>query len=107
MGEALGNILTSIVPNSHFGRRLWVRDMAIFRSHVGSQFSNFGYMEVYRGIWRSIQVYKGICRHMKVYGGYIEVYIYRYMEVYRGMGGLRPGETGVVGERRRRRRGVN
>ena len=32
---AFGNMLTSIVPNSHFRKRPGARDMTIFGSHVG------------------------------------------------------------------------
>ena len=36
---ALGNMLTSIVSNSHFGKRLVARDMTIFGCHVGRRVS--------------------------------------------------------------------
>lgn len=32
---AFGNMLTSIVPNSYFWKRLGARDMTVFGSHVG------------------------------------------------------------------------
>ena len=35
MCGTLGNILTSIVSNSLFGKRPGARDMTMFRSHVG------------------------------------------------------------------------
>ena len=35
MREALSNVLTSIVSNSHSGKRPGTRDMTIFGSHVG------------------------------------------------------------------------
>ena len=47
---ALGNILTNIVPNSHFGKRREARHMTISGSHVGPHIPNSGYLEVYEGI---------------------------------------------------------
>ena len=48
--EVLDNILTSIVSNSHFGKRPGARDMSIFGSHVGPHIPNIGYLEAYEGI---------------------------------------------------------
>ena len=45
--RALGNILKSIVSNSHFGKRPGARDMTILRCHVGAHIPNIGYLEVY------------------------------------------------------------
>ena len=52
---ALGNILTSVVSNSHFGKRPGASD---FRSHIGSHIFNIGYMKVYGGIRRYMAVYE-------------------------------------------------
>ena len=46
-----GNILTSIVSNSHFGKRPGTRDMTISGPNVGPHFShNTGYLGAHRGI---------------------------------------------------------
>ena len=47
---ALGNILISIVSNSHFGKRPGARDTTIFESHADPHIPNIGYMEVYQGL---------------------------------------------------------
>ena len=50
-----GDILGSIVSNSHFGKRSGARVMGIFMFHVSSHIPNIGYSEVhgeeYGGIW--------------------------------------------------------
>ena len=69
-------MLTSIVSNSHFGKRLGTRDMTIFGSHVGPHIPNTGYLEVYGGIWWYMKVYGGLERYMGVYDG-----IWRYIGV--------------------------
>ena len=55
--EALGNILTSIVSNSHFWKRPGARDMIVFGSHVSPHIPNIDYLEAY-------EVYEGICGYM-------------------------------------------
>ena len=50
MYQALGEMLNSIVSNSHFGKRLGARDMTIVGSHVGPHITNIGYLETYGGI---------------------------------------------------------
>ena len=46
---AFGDILGSIVSNSHFGKRSGARDMAIFGSYVGLHILNIRYLVVYEG----------------------------------------------------------
>ena len=67
MCDSLGNILTSIVPNLHFGKRPGPGDMTIFGSHVGPHIPNIEYLkalEVYGNIWTytkaSESIYEGI-----------------------------------------------
>ena len=48
------------MSNSQLWKRLGVRDMAIFVSHVGSYFSNIGEFEVYEGIWGYVGAFGGI-----------------------------------------------
>ena len=50
MYGALGDMLNSIVSNSHFWKRLGARDMTIFGSHVGLRIPSIGYFEVYGSI---------------------------------------------------------
>ena len=38
--RALGNMISSIVSNSHFGKRSVIRDMTIYRSHFLANNSN-------------------------------------------------------------------
>ena len=45
--EDLGDILSGIVSNSHFGQRPEDRDMTIFASHASPHNPSIGYMEVY------------------------------------------------------------
>ena len=65
--EALGDMLTSIVSNSHFGKRPGARDMTIFGCHVGPHIPNFVYREVYGSIRRYVEIYGGIRRYMGVW----------------------------------------
>ena len=44
MRGALGYILTSSLPNNHFGKRLGVRDMTICGFLIGSHIPNIGNM---------------------------------------------------------------
>ena len=71
-----GNILTSILPNYHFGKRLGAQDMTILGFMLSLYFSNIGYM----GICGYLEVYNGICKYMGVYGG-----VWEYMVVYGGI----------------------
>ncbi len=67
-----GNILTRIVSNSHFWKRLGAGDMTIVGFHVGSHIPNIGNLEVhgvYAGIWRYIDVYGRNWRHRGLNGG--------------------------------------
>ena len=55
-----GDILATIVSNSHLWKRPIAREMAIFRSHVGPHFlilDILKYMEVYERIWGYIWGY--------------------------------------------------
>jgi hypothetical protein len=55
-GCALDNILTGIMCNSHFGKRLGARDMTIFESHVGPHVLHIAYITIYTRIWSYIKV---------------------------------------------------
>ena len=79
MYQTIGDILRSIVSNSHFGRRPGARDVNIFGSHVGPHIPNSGYWEAYTGMWRYVEVYERIWKYMKVYES-----IWGYMGVYEG-----------------------
>ena len=72
-----GNILTSIVSHSHFGKRPRAQDMTIFGCHIGPHIRNIGYREVY-GVcgcmWWYMGVYAGIWRYMDVHGSICTVY---------------------------------
>ena len=57
--EALGNMLTRIVSNSHFGKRPGDRDMTILMSLIGPHIPHIRFLEVC----------EGICKFMGVYGG--------------------------------------
>ena len=53
-------MLTRIVSNDPFGKRLVARVMTIFGIHVGLHIPNNGYSEVYGCIGRYLKVYGGI-----------------------------------------------
>ena len=61
---ALGNMLSRIVSNSHFGKRRWARDMTILGFHVGPDIPNIGYLGADGGIWKYMKVYDGICGYV-------------------------------------------
>ena len=56
------SVLNSILPNSHFGKQLGVRDMIIFGSHGGPLILNIGYIKtyIYGDILGYIQIYTDI-----------------------------------------------
>ena len=91
--EALGNILTTIVSNSHFGKRPGPRDMTIFESHVGPHICNIRYLKVYESIWLYMGVYEymeGIWEYLEGHDGIWESMdlcecLWRYIEVYDGI----------------------
>ena len=70
MRGTLGNILTSILENSNFGKQLGARDMTICVSHDGFHILNGEYIGYVMSHW----VYGGICGYMKV----------RYVELFGG-----------------------
>ena len=63
------------MSNSHLWKRLAVRVMTIFGSHVGPRIPNIRYMEVYDGkyggLWGNMNIYEGIWRYME----YMEKYV--------------------------------
>ena len=65
--QTLGDVLTSIVSNSHFWKRPGARDMTILGAHVGSHILNIRYLEAYGSIWRYMKVC--ILGYIKVSGG--------------------------------------
>ena len=75
--EALGNKLTSMVSNSHFGKRLVARELTTFGFHVGPHIPNVRCMQEHGGMKKYMEVYVGICRYMNVYGA-----IEKYIRVY-------------------------
>ena len=60
MYRAIGDMLSIIVSNSHFWKRLGARDVTIFGYHVGSHILNSGYLEAYGSIWRYMGVFGSI-----------------------------------------------
>ena len=75
-----GDILGSIVSNSHLWKHSGARVMHICVFQVGPHFPNFGYFQVYRSIWWYSEVFRGIWRYLNVYKG-----IQRYMKAYEGV----------------------
>ena len=68
--RAFGDILGSIVSNSHSWKRSGARVMTLFVCHATSALiflilDILKYMRVYGGIWRYMRVYEGIWRYMK------------------------------------------
>ena len=53
-------MLNSNVSNSHLGKWPGARDMIIFGSHVGPQFPNIGYLDVYDSISRGVYGYMSV-----------------------------------------------
>ena len=49
--QGLLDMLTTIVSNSHFGKRPIAREMTIFGFHVRPHVPNIEYFKVYGGIW--------------------------------------------------------
>ena len=74
MSQALGNILTSIVSNSHFGKRPGARDVTVFGYHVGPHIPNIGYLEKWEGMYRCMRAYGGMWRYLDVCGGIWKYY---------------------------------
>ena len=53
-------MLSIILSNSHFGKRLGAGDMIIFGSNVEPRIPNIGDLKAYGGIWRYMNVFGSI-----------------------------------------------